>query len=938
MEGYKEKVGKSLLDIKCMYTNIRSINNREKKEELHCFLVEKSIDVLGVTESWTTDEIEDAEIQMEGYKCFRKDRRGKNNKKARGGGVLMYVREDMVAYEVENEEPGCEALLVGVKKSPKEELFIGVAYKSPRAEAEEVENLYKYIRRHVDKPLVLMGDFNYGDIDWETLDTMGEGKEFLDLIQDCFLMQHVKEATRSDRILDLILSTEPELVEEVMICCPIANSDHNVIMFKIPNVVNFERKKTESFNFHKADYDKIGEELNSIDWREYLEGEEVEKSWDKMKEEMLNCMKKYVPRKQHRTRKCARWMKRKILKLIKGRERQWKRFKEKPSHENQSSYRRMRNDVCREIRKAKSDFEVKMADNIKEDPKSFYAYARSKSKVRTGIGPLKWDDKMVDSSLEMARVLNEYFVSVFTREDLSNIPVINIETQKEALIDIEITEERVTKAISQMKNNKAAGVDGLGSTFVKGCLKGILEPLISLFRGSLDKGVVPMDWKSANVTAIYKKGDRSKPANYRPVSLTSNVSKIMERIIKEEIVKLLERNHSIGNSQHGFRRNRSCLTNLLTFMEKVAEDLDSGEPVDVVYLDFQKAFDKVPHQRLLAKLNEIGVRGKVLEWIADWLRGRKQRVVINGEASEWENVLSGVPQGSILGPLLFIIYINDIDMGITNSILKFADDTKVYGKVGTMQDVENLKKDLETLCRWSSKWQMSFNVDKCKVMHLGKRNEKVEYQMDAVKLVETEEEKDLGVVVSKNFKVSRQCAKAAKKGNQMLGMIKRTIMSKKKKVILSLYKALVRPHLEYCIQAWRPHLAKDIELLEKVQRRATRMIEECRGKEYNERLKMLRLTTLETRRERADMLEVFKILKGFEAINGDIFFKVQHSKTRGHSMKLYKERVNKNVLKFSFGNRIIDKWNKLPEEVINVNCINTFKNRLDTYLRNTLGE
>ena len=314
------------------------------------------------------------------------------------------------------------------------------------------------------------------------------------------------------------------------------------------------------------------------------------------------------------------------------------------------------------------------------------------------------------------------------------------------------------------------------------------------------------------------------------------------------------------------------------------------------------------------------------------------RVVIDGEASEWEDVLSGVPQGSILGPLLFIIYINDIDMEITNCILKFADDTKVYGKVGTRQGVEYLKKDLETLCRWADKWQMSFNVDKCKVMHIGRGNEKVQYEMDAVKLVETEEEKDLGVIISKSFKVSRQCAEAAKKGNQMLGLIKRTITTRKKKVMLSLYKALVRPHLEYCIQAWRPFLAKDIEVLEKVQRRATRMIEECQGKEYSERLEMLRLTTLETRRERADMLEVFKILKDFEAINGDIFFKVQCTKTRGHSMKLYKKRVNKNVLKFSFGNRIVDKWNNLPEEAINANSINTFKNKLDIYLRNILGE
>ena len=373
-------------------------------------------------------------------------------------------------------------------------------------------------------------------------------------------------------------------------------------------------------------------------------------------------------------------------------------------------------------------------------------------------------------------------------------------------------------------------------------------------------------------------------------------------------------------------------------MEEVAEQFDSREALDVLYLDSQKAFDKVPHVRLLAKLKEIGVKGKVLDWIAEWLRGRKQRVVMNREASEWEDVLSGVPQGSILGPLLFLIYINDIDIGIMSSILKFADDTRMYGRVGRNKGIDTLRKDLEALNVWSEKWQMSLNVDKCKVMHFGKNNAKAEYKMNERRLAEITEEKALGVIISNNLKADKQCDKAANKGNQILGLIKRTIISRKKKVILNLYKTLVRPHLEYCIQAWRPHLVKDIEKLEEVQRRATKMIEECRGKSYKERIQMLGLTTLETRRVRADLLEVFKILKGYKGINGYCFFRIQCAKTKGHPMKLYKERVNREVLKDSFGNRVIGQWNNLPEEVINATSMNMFKSRLNKYLFTTLGE
>jgi hypothetical protein len=664
----------------------------------------------------------------------------------------------------------------------------------------------------------------------------------------------------------------------------------------------------------------------------------VERRWEMIKREMRECMKRYVPTRGGRKRKYPRWMNRKILRLIKAKEKQWKKFKNRPSHENQRRYKRTRNKVCSEIREAKLYFELKLSEQIKEDPKSFYAYARSKSKIRDGIGPLRWKDKMVEDSLEMARVFNEYFGSVFTREDSSNIPEVNTEAQNEVLSDIEITEEMILKAINQMKKNKAAGVDGFGTTFVKGCSEGLMEPLVQLMRGSFENTIVPEDWKRANVSVIFKKGDKKNPANYRPVSLTSNVGKIMEKIIKEEIVKLLEKNQSIRDSQHGFRNKRSCLTNLLTFMEKVAEDLDSGEVVDVVYLDFQKAFDKVPHLRLIAKLEEIGVKGRVLKWIKEWLQGRKQRVVINGEASEWEDVLSGIPQGSILGPLLFLIYINDIDCGIISNILKFADDTKIYGKVGTSRGIEELRKDLETLCKWSEKWQMKFNIAKCKVMHIGAKNSGAEYKMKDEKLDEIIEEKDLGVIISSSLKVGKQCAKAASKGNQILGLIKRTFISKQKSIMLNLYKSLVRPHLEYCIQAWRPHLVKDICILEKVQKRATRMIEECIGKSYTERLQFLGLTTLETRRTRADMLEVYKILNGFEGIRENSFFKVHCTNTRGHSKKLYKERVNKDVLKFSFGNRVVDQWNTLPDEVIKATSINSFKNRIDNYLSNNSGE
>ena len=261
-----------------------------------------------------------------------------------------------------------------------------------------------------------------------------------------------------------------------------------------------------------------------------------------------------------------------------------------------------------------------------------------------------------------------------------------------------------------------------------------------------------------------------------------------------------------------------------------------------------------------------------------------------------------------------MIFINDLDEGILNKLFKFADDTKLVGEAGSNTEIESLRTDLMKLFDWSNKWQMKFNVEKCKVMHVGYKNAEVEYKLDGKALATVSEEKDLGVIISQDLKVSTQCGVAAKKGYQILGLINRTFACKTKSIILNLYKTLVRPHLDYCIQAWRPHYQKDIEVLEKVQRRATRMIVECKGFSYEDRLRMVELTTLETRRLRADLIEVYKMLTGKDNVNEDLFFERVYKTdgascnahaTRGHSLKLCKRRFTQLLPNSSLGTELL---------------------------------
>ena len=503
------------------------------------------------------------------------------------------------------------------------------------------------------------------------------------------------------------------------------------------------------------------------------------------------------------------------------------------------------------------------------------------------------------------------------------------------LTDIEIEPHIVEKKLRNLKLNKAAGMDGIHTNMLKALSEEMSLPLCMIFKKSLDQGVVSFDWRAANVVPLYKKGSKNLPSNYRPVSLTSVVCKILESIIKDAISTHLESNSLIKSSQHSFSSGKSCLTNLLIYLEQETSEIDKGIPVATLYLDFAKAFDKVPHHRLIEKIAAHGIDGKISKWIQSWLTDRKQRVIVNNVTSDWIPVISGVPQGSVLGPCLFVIYINDIDDAVSSKILKFADDPKITASISSVEERNILQTDLTRLIEWSEAWQMKFNVNKCKVMHYGFNNPSYEYLMNDEVLIDTEEERDLGVTIHKSKPSCHiaQCVRA----NQMLGMIRRSFQYKDRKTMLLLYKSMVRPHLEYAVQAWCPNKISDIKLLEGVQRRFTKCIPELNKLPYEMRLKNLNLTTLETRRIRGDLIEVYRIMNGIEGIDWKLIFsKAAYDGTRGHTMKLEKNVMHLDIRKNFFPQRVIDYWNALPQTAIDAKSINKFKSQLKTHLNNII--
>ena len=541
---------------------------------------------------------------------------------------------------------------------------------------------------------------------------------------------------------------------------------------------------------------------------------------------------------------------------------------------------------------------------------------------------LKFDDK------EKAEILQDQFCSVFTKEQAGLLPIMEKRTNEFAT-DLPITEDEVRKEILLLNINKSCGPDDVSPILLIKLVDFVAGPLTTIMRASVDCGVLPHDWKNAFVSPIYKKGARNLPENYRPISLTSIACKIMEKLIRNTILCHLVENDLLSEKQFGFVSGRSTVTQLLNYLDICADVIANGGIVDSIYFDFSKAFDTVPHKRLSVKMKAYGIEGKLLAWVEAFLSGREQVVRVNGELSSSKAVISGIPQGSVLGPLLFVIYINDLPDVVQSNILLFADDTKIFSKVSSKDDAVVLQKDIDALNRWSDTWLLKFNTDKCHVLTMGKFENIVHtqrYTLYGDELDHVFEEKDLGVIIDMELTFEEHIATKVKKANGIMGLIRRSFSFLDGETFKKLYTSFVRPHLEYANPVWSPHLRKHIRLLESVQERASKLVDGMKNLEYTERLKKLDLPTLQHRRQRGDMIQVWNHFNTYDRSTLSPRFRPIPRVSRKHPFQLTRNKAKDGTLGVqsnSFYFRVANEWNELDHKVVESQNINTFKARID---------
>ena len=908
-----------------------------KRDELEYLASLSAPDIIAVTETWLHADVHDSEVVLPGYVLFRQDRMEGHH-----GGVILYVSErysSKLELRYAAPQSSCEQLWCTIRTSTGQSLTVGVVYRSPDStDFSWLDAMLPFVQT---SRYCLVGDFNCPHVDWQVGSyTSSAGpveREFLDFTLRFGMAQHVTCPTRMESTpscLDLIFSGYRELVHEVLVSEPLGMSDHSVVKASLllgretftPAIVR---------NYWKADFPTMRSMAAGLDWL-LPPSATVEDLWDLFKHNLEVLCDACVPTKQ--PGRCARgppWIDHEMKSWLKKRKRAWGDFVRIGAAAH-GRYKTIRNMCKKMMRQKRALYETHLIDVADTQPKRIFAYVNRRRKQGQSIPDLLTSgDCMATGLSEKAEALADQFVSVYSVIPGQITPSLRDSPSEPVhlLSTVDFPVSQVEAALRSLDIGKSPGPDGIHPLVLRELAPELSVPLSHIFRLSMTTASLPLDWKKGVIKPLFKSGDRSFPGNYRPVCMTSILVKVMERFIRVAIDGHLRNSDAFSAAQHGFVTGRSCVTNLLTAREEWGASRDDHLAVHAVFIDFSKAFDRVDHNILLRKLRCSGIVGEVLNWIQAYLADRTWRVRVDGHLSAPRRAVSGVPQGSVLGPRMFTLYVNELPGLLSSRCLMFADDIKIWRTVNSDEDVNLLQEDLNVIEQWATSNRLPVNPDKSSVMRIGHGGLAPHYAMNGTPLQVTDCTRDLGVLIQGNLKTGSQTQSARAKGLRVLWALRRTFTCWSPRVFLKIHKAIVRPVLEYGAPAYHPCTLGEAVQLERVQRLGTRLVPELRGLTYSQRCATLDLFTLAYRRLRADLLMLYRVVVRRDHPDLASFLKLSHEpRTRGHPYKLEIQRSDNLPHIYRWSRRAVVVWNHLPEDVVRTGTVTLFKERLDSTL------
>ena len=867
------------------YQNVRGL--RTKTNMFHHNLLCDEWDVIGIVESWLIDGIRDCELFDSRYSVFRRDREYSQTGQKMGGGVALATRVELNAIEIPHWRSEAEDLWISIPINNISKLHVCCVYLPGGPKHSYLLDVFILQLNNImqncnsDDTFLLLGDFNLPDISWEYINndsfltpasfTSPISVDFVDALNLQGLYQFNNVSNQLGRILDLILCSK-NMVTVLPCDNPLVVEDThhkaiNISLSLIPDMPLQNLQKKKVFIFQKGDYRAINEKLATYNWKSIFSNHKINDAVALFYDIFNDLINIHVPTKYVWPAKYPPWYNSALIKICKEKQKYHKKYKLHGNPTDYKTFSLLRSRLKNLSHTNYTSYFKGIENEILNSSKRFWSYVKFKKAASSVPNQLTYQNKTANNGEDICNLFSEYFASVFVpNTSLPENHPVNVPGPAD-IQGVQINVNVLENIIKELDTSKGAGPDGIPPLFIKACCKSIVLPLALLFSKSIQEGVFPLHWKKANITPVHKSGPKNDANNYRPISILCAFGKIFERIIYIQLFEATKLH--ICPEQHGFFTGRSTVTNLTLFTHDIIKFMEEGSQTDAIYTDYSKAFDKVDHTILINKLLKMGIHGDLLRWLVSYVSNRSQSVVIGGYRSDWVEVTSGVPQGSLLGPLLFLIYINDIrECFLYSKILLYADDMKIYARVSSHDDCSLIQEDLNRLTEYCRDNKLLLNIKKCISITFSRKRQNivVNYKLNDVDLVRNTTVKDLGVTLDTKLTFETHIDQITSKALRMLGFVIRTCKEfHNPHTLKSLYYSYVRSHLEYASQVWNPQYKKYVMRLERIQNKFLRYLNFKTNTPFishTETSAQHGIESLSWRRACADQMLLYKITLG----------------------------------------------------------------------------